>query len=137
MRQKGFFDYLFPQEKLDDTYSTKITTPIYTPKQALPPRLHELCDQRKMNKMIREIEKSTVSEKEKLFLIEAAHRHVVFNYSKIAEYYCHATAEMQELMERSALVIIDFEKAIEQGYVKLSENIAESYFNDYGDDEQA
>ena len=34
---------------------------------------------------------------------------------------------MQELMEDSALVIIDFEKAIENGYVKLTKDIAESY----------
>jgi len=32
-------------------------------------------------------------------------------------------------MEESALVIIDFEKAIEQGYVKLTKKIAESFKN--------
>jgi hypothetical protein len=30
-------------------------------------------------------------------------------------------------MEDSALVIIDFDKAISQGYVRLSEKIAENY----------
>jgi hypothetical protein len=39
---------------------------------------------------------------------------------------------MQEQMENSALVIIDFEKAIELGYVKLSEEIASQYLEDYG-----
>ena len=38
---------------------------------------------------------------------------------------------MQELMEDSALVIIDFNKAIELGYVKLSEEIASQYLDEY------
>lgn len=40
---------------------------------------------------------------------------------------------MQELMENSALVIIDFDKAIEKGFVKLSEEIANQYKEDYPD----
>ena len=39
---------------------------------------------------------------------------------------------MQHLMERSALVIIDFEKAIELGYVKLCDDIRNQYLEDYG-----
>jgi hypothetical protein len=133
MKQKGFFENLFPQKELDKTYSTKIKTPIYEPK-GIKPRISELLDSRKTRELIQEIEKSNVTEKEKTFLIEAAKRHNVFNYSNIAEYYCHATKEMQELMEKSALVIIDFEKAIEYGYVRLAEDIAENYLNEYGDD---
>ena len=45
------------------------------------------------------------------FLINAAYRHITFNYSNIADYYAHSSKEMQELMEESALIIIDFEKA--------------------------
>jgi hypothetical protein len=40
---------------------------------------------------------------------------------------------MQLLMESSALVIIDFEKAIELGYVKLCEDIKRQYLEDYGE----
>jgi len=54
------------------------------------------------------------------FLTAAAHRHTVFNYSAIAEYYCHAPANLQALMEASALVIIDFDQAIERGFVQLT-----------------
>jgi hypothetical protein len=39
---------------------------------------------------------------------------------------------MQNLIERSALVIIDFEKAIQLGYVKLSEEIKNQYLQEYG-----
>ena len=57
----------------------------------------------------------------------AASRHLVFDYSKIADYYSHSNKEMQELMEDSALVIIDFKKAIEDGYVKLTKEIADLF----------
>jgi hypothetical protein len=70
---------------------------------------------------------------EKNFLLDAARRHNVFNYEKIADYYAHATPEMQNLMERSALVIIDFEKAIQLGYVKLCDEIRNQYLEEYGE----
>ncbi len=44
-------------------------------------------------------------------------------YKNIAEYYAHAPAEIQELMEESALVIIDYNNAIRNGYVQLSEDL--------------
>jgi hypothetical protein len=46
------------------------------------------------------------------------------NFGKIAEYYAHAEPNIQRLMENSALVIIDFDKAIENGFVKLSDAIS-------------
>ena len=66
-----------------------------------------------------------------MFLIDAARRHNIFNYEKIADYYSHSSKEMQELMEDSGLVIIDFEKAIQLGYVKLCEDIKKQYLEDY------
>jgi hypothetical protein len=61
----------------------------------------------------------------------AAERHTVFDFKKVADYYSHATEEMQDLMERSALVIIDFDKAIENGYVVLTDQILQQYAEDY------
>ena len=87
------------------------------------PRLDTLVDKAKYNELIRDINASNVSEQEKEFLRLAATRHLVFTYSKIADYYAHATPEMQRLMEKSALVIIDIDDAIANGYVKLSESI--------------
>lgn len=115
-------------------YSKKIDTPAYTPKGDKP-NLSELADLEKYNLMVNRIEQSPLPDDEKEFLINAARRHVVFDYAKIAEYYCHASKEMQELMEDSALVIIDFEKAIENGYVILSKQLEGIYFDSYeGDD---
>lgn len=119
------------QNERDDKYTTKIKAPIYEPKNKKP-HILELCDYSKTKRLIHEIEMSGVDDEEKRFLIEAAKRHNVFNYSKIADYYAHATPEMQHLMERSALVIIDFDKAIQYGYVQLSDEIMNQYLTEYG-----
>ena len=109
-------------EPVDKKYTGKIKIPQYEPK-SYAPLLHELCDQSKYIELLRDINTSNVSEPEKEFLRYAAARHLVFNYSKIADYYAHTSPEMQRLMEKSALVIIDFDDAIANGYVRLSENI--------------
>lgn len=119
---------------IDKKYTAKIKAPIYTPKQRNP-STYELFNTVKSDSLIEEIQKSNVSKLEKAFLIEAAKRHTVFNYAMIADYYAHANKEMQGLMEKSALVIIDFDKAIEYGYVKLSEDIADQYLEDTKDAE--
>lgn len=62
-----------------------------------------------------------------MFLKLAASRHIVFNYENIADYYAIATKEMQELMEKSALVIIDFDKALEEGFVVLNDKMRKLY----------
>ena len=106
----------------NNRYTKKIQIPHYTPKDEKPP-IEGLTDYKKYSKLIADINKSNVSEDEKKFLKYAATRHIVFNYSLIADYYAHASAEMQDLMEKSALVILDVDDAIANGYVKLSKNI--------------
>tara|TARA_R110000868_G_scaffold136447_1_gene349417 strand:+ start:22220 stop:22615 length:396 start_codon:yes stop_codon:yes gene_type:complete len=126
---------LFGTEFKDDTekkYSSKIEAPIYEPKNAKP-YIIELCNKEKTHRLIREIDASSLPIEEKTFLIDAARRHNVFNYEKIAEYYAHSNKEMQNLMEKSALVIIDFEKAIQLGYVKLCDEIRTQYLEEYGE----
>lgn len=91
----------------------------------MPPQLTECVDNSKYKELKAKILQSGVSDLEKKFLICAAKRHTVFNYSKIADYYASASPEMQELMEDSALVIIDFNDAIAKGYVKLNKRMAE------------
>lgn len=114
----------------DNKYTNKIQAPIYEPKNKKP-HILELIDKSKTHRLIKEIEASSLSYEEKTFLIDAARRHNVFNYEKIADYYSHSSKEMQQLMERSALVIIDFEKAIEYGYVKLCDEIKKQYLEEY------
>lgn len=87
------------------------------------PELDSVYDTEKQDEFISEIQKSTVTAAEKVFLTQAAHRHCRINYKAVAEYYAHATPEMQRLMEKQALVIIDLDDAIANGYVKLSKVI--------------
>lgn len=82
-----------------------------------------MLDTEKADELIEEIKQSGVKDEEKEFLIQAARRHNVFNYRNIAEYYAHADAEMQRLMEKSALVIIDVDDAIANGYATLNADI--------------
>ena len=108
----------------DKKYTTKVGVPQYLPSSVCP-RLDECYGLNKYNELMYKINQSNVTEEEKKFLKFAATRHIIFNYSLVADYYAHASKEMQELMEQSALVIIDFEDAIANGYVKLSKNIKE------------
>jgi hypothetical protein len=130
MKQINMFGNEFKEDESEKKYSSKIEAPIYEPKNKKPYIL-ELVDKSKSYRLIREIESSNLSIEEKTFLIDAAGRHNVFNYEKIADYYAHSTPEMQNLMERSALVIIDFQKAIELGYVRLSKEIKNQYLEEY------
>ena len=111
------------QHKLDgDIYTNRVDVPQYEPSGEFV-ILDELCDRDKYEALIEEIERSSVSAAEKEFLKMAAARHLVFSYNKIADYYTNASKEMQELMEKSALVIIDWDNAIANGYVKLSKKL--------------
>ena len=103
----------------DKKYSRAIKIPQYNPSEEVP-KLESMLDLEKYSKLIYAINKSNVSEEEKKFLRFAASRHIVFNYALIADYYAHASAEMQSLMEQSALVILDIGDAIASGYVKRS-----------------
>lgn len=103
-------------------YSTDTLVPQYTP-NSVKPKLKELVDVTKYQKLVYHINKSGISEEEKDFLKIAATRHFVFNYAKIADYYVSTTPEMQRLMEESALVMLDIDDAIAYGYVQLSKNI--------------
>jgi hypothetical protein len=132
MKQINLFGQDFDPKKEQQKYSTKIEAPIYEPKN-VKPFILELYNNKKYNRLIKEINLSKLSDDEKSFLLVAATRHTIFNYEKIADYYSHATIEMQNLMEKSGLVIIDFEKAIEYGYVKLCDDIRNKYLEEYGE----
>jgi len=132
MKQRQLFDTNDDNEP--KKYTGKIESPIYEPKNKKPHVL-ELYDQQKAKRLINEIKESNVSDDEKKFLIRAAFRHIIFNYEKIADYYSHSSKEMQNLMEKSALVIIDFEKAIQLNYVKMCDSIKQQYLEEYGNDE--
>lgn len=122
-----------PQADNVNNYSRKIEPPIYTPKGDKPDE-SELFDITKTTQLISEINRANLPDEISAFLKHAAHRHTQFRFDRIAEYYCHSSADVQDLMERSALIIIDFNKSIEYGFVKLSEKLLELAGIEYGDD---
>lgn len=123
------------QESDPENYSRKIEAPIYEPKGDCP-SVMELYDTRKRDELISEINALRLPKEVKDFLTHAAGRHTVFNYERIADYYAHSDKQVQDLMEKSALVIIDFDKAIENGFVKMTRDLAESYKMEQEDDEE-
>jgi len=119
---KSLFSPVHSQSKDDGRYTKKVAVPQYAPSADKPP-IEGLVEYEKYSKLLANINKSSVTEEEKRFLRFAATRHLVFRYALIADYYAHATPEMQDLMEQSALVILDIDDAIANGYVKLSRSI--------------
>ena len=85
----------------------------------------DLYQNDKTKELLAEINSADIPEEVKAFLSVASYRHVIFNYQKIAEYYAKADKKTQELMEKSALVIIDIDDAIKNGYTLLRDDITE------------
>lgn len=113
------------EDKPDDTtYTDETSAPQYEP-SGESVSLSDCVDAGKVNELLKGIEASSVTEEEKQFLRIAAYRHYAFTYKRIADYYATASAEMQDLMERSALVIIDYEDAIKNGYAELRGKVKE------------
>ena len=105
-----------------EKYSTKTNIPQYEI-QGLNIKLSDCIDKQKYVELLKEIENSTVSDTQKKFLKLAATRHIRFIYKNIAEYYASTNSEMQRLMEHSALVIIDIDDAIRNGYARLTKEV--------------
>ena len=125
----GLLDGENPEE---NAYTRRIETPCYEI-TGIKPEAKELCDSTKAERLIDEVKKAKLPKEVEKFLIHAAHRHTVFDFGKVAEFYAHSDEQTQKLMEKSALVIVDFKQAVEQGFVQLSEDIRISYLQDIGD----
>jgi hypothetical protein len=113
-----------PEGLSDETYTAKIVAPIYEPKGECP-KVSELFDHSKTTTLIKGIKAAKLPAETEAFLLLAAERHTSFHFRNIAEFYCHATPEVQDLMERSGLIIIDFDKAIEYGFVHMTERLGQ------------
>lgn len=125
-------DLLSPEEEDDSKYSKKIDAPVYEPTGDCPP-IVELYDKAKYEELTAKIyQDDSIDSEIKDFLLAAAARHIRFDFEQIAEFYAHAPPDLQQLMEDSALVIVDFDKAITSGYVKLSQAISEIYVSEKG-----
>lgn len=121
----------FGMEELDgqlldeDKYESKGQTPIYEITSECP-RVSELYDKSKTQDLLLSIDNlESADEETKDFLRETAKRFTVFNFAKIAEFYAHQGAEIQSVMEKLALVIVDYNKAIENGFAEYKLSVEE------------
>lgn len=124
LSQFGF--ELDEDEPTSNPYTDEVKIPQYEP-SGEPTPIELLVDKEKTDFLIAEIDASDLPDDEKSFLKLAAQRHLTFNYKRIADYYANASVEMQKLMEMSALVIIDYNDAIANGYSKLNNSVKEMF----------
>lgn len=117
----------------DNPYTKKVQAPIYTPSEDQP-KPEDTYDDKFYKQLIELIDSSSVDPEMKSLLKLYAVRHIRFNYEKIADLYAHADTETQELMETSALVIIDYDRAIELGYVKLGDELNKQFLEEQDDE---
>lgn len=109
-----------------ENYSRKIQAPVYEP-TGVCPAVADLYDPGPAVSLRAEIDQADLPDDVRAFLAAAADRHIRFRFDRIAEFYAHADAGVQDLMERSALVIVDFDRAVELGFVKLTDRLAAGY----------
>jgi sporulation protein YlmC with PRC-barrel domain len=117
----------------DGKYTAKVEAPTYEI-TGIKPDVMDLYNPEKTIELVNEIMTSSASDIEKAFLIAAANRHTVFDYQLIAEYYAQSNADIQDLMEKSAIVIIDYNDAISRGFFRMTEDIRNSIEADDDDE---
>lgn len=120
-------------DETEALYTDKVEVPPYEKIGDKPP-LSDTFDTAKCEALLARIDASDISEDEKKMLRAAAHRHVVFDFTAIANYYAHSDAAVQRLMEESALVIVDVRAAIKNGWARLSSALEEIYEQEKTDD---
>lgn len=112
------------KDDAENPYTSKVDIPQYDV-AGENPSVNDIYDKRKAEMLIDEINNYDLDDEVREFLTYGAYRHIVFNYRKIAEYYVNASPDIQKLIECSAMVIIDYEDAIKNGFVALNEGIME------------
>ena len=122
-------------EDEDNNYSRKIEAPDYEP-TGRNVTVDELYDARKTERLIEEIERLKIDVDVRRMLIHAAHRFTRFSFANVAEWYSQQKDErVREIMRKMAMVIIDFDDAVENGFVHLCEGLIEQYQNEKDDED--
>jgi len=107
-------------------YTRVMYTPIYEPTGERP-RIKDLYCTEKRDELLQEIENEPdLDDEMRLFLQSAAERHTSFDFGKIAEFYSHLPIKFKHFFENSALVIIDYDMAIRNGFIAYDKEVQES-----------
>lgn len=111
------------------TYTRRTDAIRYEPSMDAPPPVESLIDTTKRDRLQERIREALAAGELDAETAHAltlgAERHLVFNYANLAEFYAHASPAVQALMEESALVLVDFNDAIQHGFVRLSSRLEE------------
>lgn len=125
-----------PPQNAGNTYTHRIVTPVYEITGDCP-KTEELVDRTRAESLLEEIDRTPgLPDAVRDFLRIAAMRHYVLHFDRIAEFYAHAVPPVQRLMENSCLVIIDYDRAIELGYVQMARALADEYDRGYPEGEE-
>ena len=122
---KGEINPLFTNDCDAGIYSKSMGHLQYVPTTREKISAERCYNTEKYEELKREIKETELPKDVQKMLLLAATRHIVFNYQTVAEYYCQADKKVQELMEKSGLVIIDFDDAMENGFVELTQTLKE------------
>jgi hypothetical protein len=133
--QAGLYETLSEASEDDASSDNEPESNPYTDKVEVPPyatigdkpQLSQCYDDEYCGKLLKAIDASDLPENDKHFLRAAAYRHVVFNFQEIANYYAHSESHVQQLMEDSALVIVDLDAAIKNGWTRLGQALDAAY----------
>ena len=108
--------------KEENPYALGVNHPIYEIKGEKP-TIAQCINLDEVKAKIAAIDVAEIPEETKEMLRAAAYRLADINFKNMAEFYAHADAETQRLMEEQCLV----EKAIENGWVKMDAKFQKLY----------
>lgn len=132
---KELIGWDFPLDKMAKKvadYSRKIESPIYMPTGLKIDDVRSLYDETEVNEIEEKIRQADIPEDVREMLIKSAQRFRRFDFGRVAEYYSQCKDQViRDLMERTAMVIVDFGRAIEDGFVELAEEIRNEYLKEY------
>ncbi len=101
-----------------------IEIPFYEASNIIP-NIQELADTTEVNELINKIEKLEIENDLKNILKIRASFFADFNFQKIADFYHHSNEEIKSIFEDLGMVILAPKKALEKGFIEISENIME------------
>ena len=119
------------ERQFDDAYSQKTDSIEYKP-QGEKPDLNQLLDTSKYDEIKSSINKLSLPDDVKHFLLLSATRFIKFDFAKIAEFYAQSSKQIQEQFEKQLLVIVDYNDALKNGLANFQKKVRDAELNELG-----
>lgn len=112
-------------------YTNKIFVPFYEPKN-FPVSVKDLFDAKEYFSLLEQVKTLDCDKELKDFFILACSRFIRFNFKNIAEYYSNLSdKKIKKVFQDLFLVVVDFDSAIERGFVDLMDSILKQIKSEY------